>query len=882
MPPPAPLARHAAAGRIDPVRVALRTGGGRVGEPLATGPPGADGSLVSGPLVSGRQHLGGCVLDLGIDAADESVAVDLALRNASEQPVALASVLVGVRWRAPRTQGLRYLRHGWQSWSFTGSRDLDDAGPAPFPSGPWLRGMFHATDAPPDDRRGWHESDGLTVIGDARGGVACLAGVLERGRSFGVVYLRRDPDGIALEVELRLDARLAPGAVLEPERVRLALGEDAWSLLEEFAEEQGRAGGARTRAPFQSGWCSWYHFFHDVSESDLLRNLDALVAARHEIPVRVVQLDDGYQGAIGDWLAPNERFPRGVAPLASAIRAAGFEAGIWTAPFCVAPDSGLFRSVAHWCLRQGEGPLLGLLHPQWTPTARIHVLDASRPEVRAHLESLFRELADMGFRYQKLDFLYTAAMTGRAFDPALPRAARLRAGLDAIRAGAGADAFLLGCGCPLGAAVGVVDGMRIGPDVAPHWGVRDDPPIPGIEDTRPATRNALRSIVNRAFMHRRLWLNDPDCLMLRETGTDLAPGEARTLAAAVAATGGMVLLSDDVPSLGAGSRALLATTLRLAREVDDAAPVGVARVPGILEREFPAEVRARVPGALRVAFLNAGEQDEVQPLAGIASDAAPPEPVLASAPEPARDDRARIAARGALVLRARRGPPFAVFCDFDGTFVEQDVGSTLAQRHGGAAQREAWARLERGECTAWEYTRAALDGLPVDAPKLDRFLREEITLDPGARALVKWCQDHDVAFRVLSDGFEPNIARLQELHGVWFPFDANRLALVDGRWRIAAALPGLDCGCGTGNCKRRRIEAHRRAHPGVTLLHVGNGRISDLCGARAADVAFAKGSLAAVMERAGEAFEPFETLRDVERWLAARVPERPTSASGPP
>ena len=89
-----------------------------------------------------------------------------------------------------------------------------------------------------------------------------------------------------------------------------------------------------------------------------------------------------------------------------------------------------------------------------------------------------------------------------------------------MRAGAGPDAFLLGCGCPLGAAVGAVDGMRIGPDVAPAWAPDRASAIPGLEPTAPATRNAVRNVLSRAWMHRRLWLNDPDCLMARTRETE--------------------------------------------------------------------------------------------------------------------------------------------------------------------------------------------------------------------------------------------------------------------------------------------------------------------------------------------------------------------------
>ena len=96
-----------------------------------------------------------------------------------------------------------------------------------------------------------------------------------------------------------------------------------------------------------------------------------------------------------------------------------------------------------------------------------------------------------------------------------------------------------------------------------------------------------------------------------------------------------------------------------------------------------------------------------------------------------------------------------------------------------------------------------------------------------------------------------------------FAYDANRLRYDRGRWRIRPSFPNPECGCGTGTCKRGRIEAFRRARPGTTLVHIGNGRVSDLCGAVAADVAFAKDSLAVELEKQGAPFEPFETLHDV-------------------
>ena len=64
-----------------------------------------------------------------------------------------------------------------------------------------------------------------------------------------------------------------------------------------------------------------------------------------------------------------------------------------------------------------------------------------------------------------------------------------------------------------------------------------------------------------------------------------------------------------------------------------------------------------------------------------------------------------------------------------------------------------------------------------------------------------------------------------------------------------------------------QARAHRapsaRRIPAATVVHVGDGRVSDLCGALAADVVFAKHTLAEELAERGVAFEPFRDLRDV-------------------
>jgi alpha-galactosidase len=329
---------------------------------------------------------------------------------------------------------------------------------------------------------------------------------------------------------------------------------DAWANA-----QHGRA-----TAPFQVGWCSWYHYFDRVTEGDIRKNL----ALADDWPFDVFQIDDGFQSAIGDWLSTNDKFPSTLDTLASDIRAAGRTPGLWIAPFLAAPGSEVVMRHPDWVARHSTGrPLVGMVNGHWG--GMVYVLDTTNPDVLAHLESVAHDLVDAGFTYLKLDFTYAPGLPGSYRDATRTPTERVRAGFDAIRRGAGHDTFLLGCGAPLGAAIGVVDGMRIGPDVAPCWEVPDgDTHPPGYKATTPATANALRATEARQFMHRRLWLNDPDCVMLRTSDTRLSNEQIDRWSSAVADSGGMVLLSDDLSQLDRGARARFDDVIARGREVD--------------------------------------------------------------------------------------------------------------------------------------------------------------------------------------------------------------------------------------------------------------------------------------------------------------------------
>jgi alpha-galactosidase len=138
----------------------------------------------------------------------------------------------------------------------------------------------------------------------------------------------------------------------------------------------------------------------------------------------------------------------------------------------------------------------------------------------------------------------------------MTRAQAFRKGMEAVRQGIGDETFLLGCGCPFGPAVGLVDAMRIGPDTAPNWTpylwtVKWATPIIKSEKSIGSLRNNIRHTLNLSTIHRKWWWNDPDCLMVRNYDTTLTDEEVKSNLTLIGLSGGLMIDSDDLTRLSA-------------------------------------------------------------------------------------------------------------------------------------------------------------------------------------------------------------------------------------------------------------------------------------------------------------------------------------------
>ncbi|MEA2008187.1 MAG: alpha-galactosidase [Chloroflexota bacterium] len=455
----------------------------------------------------------------------------------------------------PSPGKLAFFSNGWQSWSRTGSYGASDhyrQTRLGFLASP----MWYNAGTPRPNKLGYFVSDMFGVMGNRQHRTGILAGFLSQKEHFGSLKARIDePLYPALRLWANGDhARLDPGASMTTDWAVIQFVDiDAPDPLKPYLEAVAREHGLQSPvSSLQSsvGWCSWYDYYQNVTAEDVRANLQTAQKIKDTVPLELIQIDDGFEKEIGDWLTFDPGFPDGVKPLADEIKQAGFTPGLWLAPFIVHPKSALARKHRKW-----------ILHNRWRLPVNAgfvwntftRALDITYPPALEHAKKVLRTaVEDWGFTYLKLDFLYAAALPGKYHDPTKTRAQVLRQGLEALREAVGDDVTLLGCGAPLGSAIGLVDAMRIGADVDPSW----YPSFGGFkavfhaEPNMPSVRNALQNTITRANLHNRWWVNDPDCLLLRPD-TKLTLAEVRSLAAGIAFSGGLTLLSDNLSAISA-------------------------------------------------------------------------------------------------------------------------------------------------------------------------------------------------------------------------------------------------------------------------------------------------------------------------------------------
>lgn len=477
----------------------------------------------------------------------------ITLENRGNRPVAIERLTLleapagSIQLSPARPGETAFFANGWQSWSQTGTFGPKDAQHWSG-LGPFRQPVIAAAGTPRPNRPGHYASDFFGVLGDRTHRTALVAGFLSQRQHFGSLEARIKPRAALNLWANGDDARLNPHESIQTDwAVMCFTSLDEPDPLGVYIEAVARQNRVEAIAETLTGWCSWYQYFNKVSAEDILVNLEVIASLQPRLPLRLVQIDDGFESAFGDWSSFKPTFPRGVGPLAREIRSRGLIPGLWLAPFIANRRSRLARENPEFFLRNAWGLPVSAGATMESPFNVA--LDLTHPAALDYAASIVRTAVhDWGFDYLKLDFLYAGGLAGRRKDPTQTRAQALRTGLEALRQAAGPEAYLLGCGVPLGSALGLFQACRIGDDVSPGW-KPSLPPLPVENEIHfPSTRNALQNVLARAPLHRRWWVNDADCLIIRPD-SKLSLDEVETMASAIALTGGSLVVSDALSAL---------------------------------------------------------------------------------------------------------------------------------------------------------------------------------------------------------------------------------------------------------------------------------------------------------------------------------------------
>jgi alpha-galactosidase len=446
---------------------------------------------------------------------------------------------------------------------------------------------------------------GLLTLSPTSGDPVVLAFTSCR-RYSGQIYKRPGTLELACDTE---GLALAPGESWELEELAFFSGPDREALLDQVA-----TGLNRNHPPLKfpsppSGWCSWYCFGPSVTSKQVLENLDFI--AKNVPGLKYIQIDDGYQPRMGDWLETGTAFGGEVKSVLKEIRTRGFEPAIWVGPFIAEQTSIVFQKNPDWFIQGEDGKPLAsskVTFGGWRSIgSRDHpwyVLDGTHPEVQQHLEHVFRTMREeWGCTYFKLDANTWGAMHGgRLHDPKATRIEAYRRGMEAVLKGAG-DAFVLGCNHPIWASVGLVHGSRASNDIKRQW---------------PRVSSVARQNLMRNWQNGRLWWNDPDAVVLTPNrGLDLSDDEFRFHATSIYASGGMMLSGDDLTTIAPARlemlRKLQPPTGVAARFEDQTVSVGRMDLPGrtayclLNFKDERDKLRFRLDGRHKVQDLWTGE-----------------------------------------------------------------------------------------------------------------------------------------------------------------------------------------------------------------------------------------------------------------------------------
>lgn len=356
-------------------------------------------------------------------------------------------------------------------------------------------------------------------------------------------FFRIFNDG-TLHVCMSLEGQLFnSGDIINTETFVIMEGTDKQQLLEKFAKLITKHHPPLKIKERPCTWCSWYAYYDHVRDSDIIENADKSGELDF---IDHIQIDDGYESHMGDWLEYSDSFSKGLDDCIAKIAEKGKRPSIWVAPFIVSGESDIVKNHSDWLATDMDGNLIPagyLTYGGWRELP-WYVLDFSNDEVVNHIHNIFNFFVKkLRIRYFKLDACYWGAIKGYLFRGNISRIENYRRGIKAILDAIGDDAILSGCNAPIWPSLGLFHTMRISDDT---------------ERNHYRTVQKAKETFNRLWMNNHLWINDPDALCIKDLdGQHVEANDVHLQIATVLICGGVVTVGDRLTDYSKEDQALL-------------------------------------------------------------------------------------------------------------------------------------------------------------------------------------------------------------------------------------------------------------------------------------------------------------------------------------
>jgi len=207
-----------------------------------------------------------------------------------------------------------------------------------------------------------------------------------------------------------------------------------------------------------------------------------------------------------------------------------------------------------------------------------------------------------------------------------------------------------------------------------------------------------------------------------------------------------------------------------------------------------------------------------------------------------------------------------IFCDFDGTAAQRDVGYHLFHHFSNGRNEELIPDWKAGRISSREILERETEMVTATPEEVYRFL-DDFDLSPGFVEFVELCRRNHTPPTLLSEGMDFYISYLLDRHGVsGLEVISNVGQFKDGT--IEISFPHINHSCERcGSCKGERMAEYKARLSGeFTTVFVGDG-LSDVCAVNEADILFAKKDFEQYCQSHKIAYNSFSSFFDVAERL---------------